>query len=325
MKTIRMLWWVALLGGGTLLCCAETAFSVQAVPQAITLEEYRSQIQDFRNRVAQLGNHPEDALALHDAMPDKITVSAAGEVFPVDLTDARRAVGEYVHASPGRREALQEELQARFVALDNGAAQFLGADHSHAARGMLQAILDRREFRSVSEPSLLEVWRDKVSNWLLRWLQRLWARVPKSERGSQLAVWILITIVACALAIWLKRIAGRRQPPLDRTPMPFAPSARDWRLWLEDARTAANAGQWRDAVHLAYWAGISHLEESGAWVPDRARTPREYLRLLSRASTVRAVLGDLTGQFESIWYGGRGAAAEDFQQTLRFLEQLGCR
>jgi hypothetical protein len=107
--------------------------------------------------------------------------------------------------------------------------------------------------------------------------------------------------------------------------MPFAPSARDWRLWLEDARTAANAGQWRDAVHLAYWAGISHLEESGAWVPDRARTPREYLRLLSRASTVRAVLGDLTGQFESIWYGGRGAAAEDFQQTLRFLEQLGCR
>ena len=60
-------------------------------------------------------------------------------------------------------------------------------------------------------------------------------------------------------------------------------------------------GEWRDAIHLAYWAGISFLERQGFWKPDRARTPREYLRLSLR-SEYRETLRALTQIFELAWY-----------------------
>jgi hypothetical protein len=177
----------------------------------------------------------------------------------------------------------------------------------------------------VRGPTLLEIWKEKIGNWILRMLGRLFRNVPTPETGYRIFVWVLITMAACALAIWLKRMAGRRQPEFTREPIPFAPSARHWRSWLADARQAAEQGNWRDAVHLAYWAAISHLEESGAWIPDRARTPREYLRLLAPGNLALPALTRLTRTFELIWYGNRPAGAGEFRQTLEYVEQLGCR
>jgi hypothetical protein len=102
-------------------------------------------------------------------------------------------------------------------------------------------------------------------------------------------------------------------------------SARGWRIWLAEARAAAQSGNWRDAVHLAYWAGISLLETQGAWRPDSARTPREYLRLIPEANPHRPTLSSLTRKFELVWYGGQPADEQVFAQTLEELEKLGCR
>jgi hypothetical protein len=268
-------------------------------------------------------DHVDDALSLHGSIPDSLRVSAGGQLFPVDFTSTKRALGEFVHATPPRRAELLAGLQAHFADMQTGAAEFAIADDSHAAREKLKDILDRREFRRASERSWWEAWRDKIAEWLLRQLQKL--RMPGGDAGNRILIWLLIAIISSLLAIWLRRLAMHRQPAVQYTPVPFAPSARNWRFWLEDARHAAGDDNWREAIHLAYWAAISHLEESGAWIPDRARTPREYLRLLAASSARRSVLGELTGQFESIWYGGRVAAEADFQHTLNFLEQLGCR
>ncbi len=78
-------------------------------------------------------------------------------------------------------------------------------------------------------------------------------------------------------------------------------------------------------IHLAYWAGISSLESGGAWKPNRARTPREYLRMVGTRSPHHRPLSALTRKFEVVWYGERVAAEADFQETLAQLEQLGCR
>jgi hypothetical protein len=94
---------------------------------------------------------------------------------------------------------------------------------------------------------------------------------------------------------------------------------------MAEARAAAAKGEWRDAIHLAYWAGISFLERQGHWKPDRARTPREYLRLLSSASEHRDTLTGLTRIFEVTWYAKRGANEAAFSQTLAALEKLGCQ
>ncbi|MGA2346756.1 MAG: DUF4129 domain-containing protein, partial [Candidatus Sulfotelmatobacter sp.] len=101
-------------------------------------------------------------------------------------------------------------------------------------------------------------------------------------------------------------------------------SAKEWAIWLSEARGAAAKGEWRDAIHLAYWAGISFLERQGTWKPDRARTPREYLRLLSSSSEHRETLTALTRIFELAWYANRGASERTFSQTLEELEKLGC-
>ena len=101
-------------------------------------------------------------------------------------------------------------------------------------------------------------------------------------------------------------------------PAAGAASARDWQLWLEDARRAAAAGLWREAIHFVYWASISRLESRRLWPADRARTPREYLALVAPDDARKAGLATLTGSFERIWYGGRAAGESDY----RSAEQL---
>ena len=99
------------------------------------------------------------------------------------------------------------------------------------------------------------------------------------------------------------------------------------------AREAAARKDFREAVHSAYWSGISRLEDTGVVPKDRTKTPREYLRLVAAASEhelaqrpiYRAPLEELTKRLERIWYANRGAGPEDFVETLKQLEAMGCQ
>jgi hypothetical protein len=93
-------------------------------------------------------------------------------------------------------------------------------------------------------------------------------------------------------------------------------------LWLEDARKAAAASQWREAIHFVYWAAISRLEARRLWPADRARTPREYLALVAAADPRRAGLAALTGSFERVWYGGRAADESDYRNAEQLARAL---
>jgi len=108
-------------------------------------------------------------------------------------------------------------------------------------------------------------------------------------------------------------------------PLSLSVSSKGWKVWMKEARLAAEGGNWRDAIHLGYWCGISFLEAQELWWPDTARTPREYLRLLPSASEQRETLGTLTRTFELVWYGTQEADANAFSETLAQLEKLGCQ
>ena len=98
------------------------------------------------------------------------------------------------------------------------------------------------------------------------------------------------------------------------------------------AREAAAQSNFREAVHSAYWAGITRLEDSGALPKDRSKTPREYLRLianpapheLAQRPVYREPMTELTKRLERTWYANRGAGPDDFKETLRQLEAMGC-
>ena len=199
-------------------------------------------------------------------------------------------------------------------------------DGSDNPRIILERILARKEFRDVKrpQPTIWEILQQKIAKFLTRLLGGFFASSVFSEI-SNVVIWILAGAAFVVLAVWiygtLKQFSRRELANLSRD-VPV--SARPWPEWLMRAHEAAAAGDWRDAVRLAYWGGISFLESNGLWPPDRARTPREYLCMLPSSSEHGETLAALTRKFETVWYGGAEAGPESFSESLNCLERMGC-
>jgi hypothetical protein len=160
--------------------------------------------------------------------------------------------------------------------------------------------------------------------WILRVLGRVFGASSAPTVGRVL-VWTLVAAAVVVVAFLVYRAIRQSARVENVVPRDIAISSKAWHIWLSEAQAAAEHGSWRDAVHLAYWAGISFLEQSGMWNPDKARTPREYLRLLSANSSQRSQLVALTRRLELTWYGNQPAGPDTFAETLTLLENLGCR
>jgi hypothetical protein len=196
-----------------------------------------------------------------------------------------------------------------------------------AERQTLASILAAKEYKLVTKTTL----RERVLNWLTKWIDRILdgligagAKVPWLARVLEI---LFIAGISLALVWMLIRIERRSRLRLtaDLEPGAHAPSVRGWQLWLADAHTMAGKGAWREAIHLLYWASISRLESNHVWPADRARTPREYLRLVQNADPRKQPLKILTRSFERIWYGGQPADSEDYGDAVRLAEELGVK
>ena len=189
-------------------------------------------------------------------------------------------------------------------------------DHAKE-HAIMREVLAGKEFRNLQEQTV----QDSVLERFARWLNRLFAGVGflkmRSAWIGRVIVWGFILGVCVVLVYSLIRLERRWRvrltPDEDRFPAPGAASARDWQLWMEDARRAAANGEWREAIHFLYWAAISRLESRRLWPADRARTPREYLLLLAQEDPRGSGLRQLTSTFERFWYGGREAAESDYK------------
>jgi len=196
-----------------------------------------------------------------------------------------------------------------------------------AARKTLSAILARREYQTVNKRSLRERFLDWLSNWINRILGQL-AGLGMRAPWIPLVLRIVFITGACLALVWLLiRIERRSRIRLiaDVAAIPGSPSSREWQLWLNDAREMAARGAWREAIHFLYWAVISRLESRRVWAPDRARTPREYLRMVHDDDARKEPLRVLTRSFERTWYGGRPAEPNDYESAVQVAEELGVK
>jgi hypothetical protein len=204
------------------------------------------------------------------------------------------------------------------------AAGTTSSDHA-AERATMAQVLAGRDFRDLEQLSVRDSMMEKVGNWLNHLLENVARLRARSAWVGRALVWGFILVVCVALVWALLQLERRwrvRLLPEQRTPAPESPSARNWQLWLEDARRAAAASMWREAIHFLYWAAISRLESRRLWPSDRARTPREYLGLLTQEDPRRARLAALTGSFELVWYGGRAAAESDYRRAEEITTAL---
>jgi len=231
--------------------------------------------------------------------------------------------------TPPTIAAQLEDAHLRLAADRDFATQAAGkaAPDYHAQHQALTGILaDKQYHAAVARPTILHRLLEKVSNWLDIAIAKLQQAGFRSRWVGLTAEIIFGILVSVALVWFLIRL--ERQGRLASTFLgpgvgSGAASARDWQLWLEDARNAAAQGAWRDAIHFLYWASISRLESNGLWPADRARTPREYLALLPQTSTQRPGLTTLTHSFERTWYAGRPAQESDFREAEQLAAQLG--
>jgi len=189
----------------------------------------------------------------------------------------------------------------------------------------MKQVLAGSEYSGLEEIDPKDSTLEKVGNWLNNALLSMMKASARAPWLGRLLVWGFIAAVCVALVWGLLQMQRRwriRLVPEGHNPAPGAASAISWQLWLEDARRAAAAGLWREAIHFLYWASISRLESKRLWPADRARTPREYLALVAPDDPRLPKLATLTRSFEHVWYGGRPAAESDYQRAEQIASAL---
>jgi len=260
--------------------------------------------------------------ALRNSLPGAWTVATAQGQYSISTEPLRKLL-----TRSSREQALdwvnhlKEELSA-----------FSQPGANSAPRGELDKILARPEFGAARPPTQWELLRQRIFAWLERLLLKIFGGIARYALGAQILFWVLVLLaVAIVAALVFRFFANRDRPASLPSNVPVNPG-RTWQEWIRDARDAAKRGNYREAVHSAYWAGIARLEDLGVLPKDRTKTPREYLRLITEPTpgqlappaTHREPLTDLTRRLERVWYANRGARPEDFTDSLRQLEALGC-
>jgi Domain of unknown function (DUF4129) len=248
--------------------------------------------------------------------------------------DRAAAPSPGIHLIPGAQapppsvDNLLAEAQARLQNDEKQAGSPAEPASNYASqRAALNAILSQRAYQGTTQASPVDRFRE----WLYNQLDKFLASLVRFGSRSRWIVWslrVLLVLGICVGLVWaIVRIERGSRIKLvpDIVPSPDSPSAREWQLWLADARAMAQKGQWRDAIHFVYWAAIARLESRRLWPADRARTPREYLRLMPGADPRTPTLTALTRSFERTWYGGRAAESGDFETALELAVSLGVK
>jgi hypothetical protein len=195
---------------------------------------------------------------------------------------------------------------------------------THAAeRNALTTILNRPEFRR-TDRSLTQRVLEAMAIWINRRLSLLVEYSAHRRWLALLLEWGLVSLACVGLGYWCVRQA-RRAGGLhakQQARVQDTPAMRDWERLRQDAEQAACQQRWREAVRSYYWATIARFESRGLWPADRARTPREYLRLVLPGDAKHDDLRRLTQCFESCWYGSDAATQPDCETARLLFDRL---
>jgi len=310
---MRALWSAILLGLLTPIFAAADA--------PLSLAQYIAVLDQLREAVLSTAGGPSTS-SLVESLPAEWRVAADGREFTLSSDGLRQGLIDYAkQRTPTNRDAITAQLD---LLLRNAHAMQSAKANFASDRRQLAEILSRREFRNVQGESWYNRWKRAAQRWFLQLLQKflLSSGFPAVSR---IAIWGLLALAIAVAGFWIIRTYRQTNIYTQFSGPPNIVSAEPWRDWQADAQAAAQEGRWHDAVRLLYWAGISFLEGQGLWCSDRARTPREYLRLLAAGDRHRDPLQQLTSSFEKVWYGNDVATAQTFVRASALLEQLGCR
>lgn len=91
---------------------------------AVTLTEFRRQLDDLETKLAPLAEHPERAAELGAAIPPQVTVKTSASQVTVNYRDLKNDLASLAKGDAARREALLPHIQAYLHALAAEAAEY---------------------------------------------------------------------------------------------------------------------------------------------------------------------------------------------------------
>jgi hypothetical protein len=296
-------------------------------------ESFVKELGRLKAGLGSAGKSTEALRAYRESLPQAWAVDAGGRHYDVssNLLVSRLAKAEKEPELRGKRIV---EARDYLDALAEEAASLSGQapPRTDSARAKLDAILSRSEYMRTRQRSWWEMLRDRISEILQAALDRIFRRVGGQASFGYALLWIGVCAAAILIGYWIFHRWFRTARSVEMALQSAAVPVRSWQEWIFAAREAAGRGDYRMAIHCAYWAGIARLQDLGALAPDRAKTPREYLRALTKAKLVvpetlatrQQALSLLTSRLEKIWYGYQIATEADFRDSLTQLETLGC-
>jgi hypothetical protein len=317
---------------------AGVARATDSSPQSSAGPIYDSQtfIKELNRLNAELETARSSTEALRsyrESLPQAWAVEAAGRRYdvPTDLLASRVAKAEKQPELRGEQIG-QARQYLEALAAETASLSGQPLPRTDSARAKLDAILARSEYARTRQESWWDRIRARMSEILLNALERILGRVGGQASLGYALLWIGICAAAILIAYWIFRRWFRTARGVEMALQDAAVPLRSWQEWVFAAREAAGRGDYRVAIHCAYWAGIARLQDLGALAPDRAKTPREFLRALAKfklippetLATRHQALSRLTSRLENIWYGYQSATEADFRDSLTQLETLGC-
>lgn len=276
---------------------------------------------------------PEGLRSYRQALPETWSVEAEGRRYEVP-SSALLSRLKKAEADPQVRR--QQINQARdyldALAAETASLSAQSSPPTDSARTRLDAILAQPEFKRGRKESWWDRLRARIDEAIYNVLARIFRRVGGQTELGTILLWLGICAAAVLIAYWIFRRWFRATRMEEMALQSSSAAARSWQEWVFAAREAASCGDYRVAIQCSYWAGIARLQDLGALPADRSRTPREFLRALTKSKPAVAeahssrykALSLLTSRLEKIWYGYQGATESDFRDSLSQLENLGC-
>lgn len=309
-----------------LLLMATACFPAQqavtsAVPQEYDLREYEAQL----DRCAEFTKNSSELLPLRSSLAPAWHVRAGNVSIEVSTEPITNGLRE-LEVRPQDSLKILRDLHLRLAAMRTAAAALEASEpreNPETARARLETILARKEFQGAKGPSAMELLQARINRWIVEKLARLFMRLHISAKTGNALAWGVIILAFLSLCYMVWRWLSGKPRIAENVPAAKAATS-DARHWVEEALAAADRGDFREAVHCAYWAAVAKLEDMNVLARDRARTPRESLRLLEQHPNEEKMLRGLTTHFELIWYGYRPVSPNDWSRVKEELEKMGC-
>jgi hypothetical protein len=310
-----------------LLCvsgrCAAGDEPAPAESVSLDLSAYENEL----TRIADGAKNAGQIMELRRSLPVTWIVSVKEQRIEVPTAAIREALWS-MEKDAKKSGALLQGLEARLRLMRDDAERMGAQGEDGAARAAADAklkdILARHEFNAAKGPTEVQLLQARIRRWILQTIIGFLDRLHISQATGNFIAWLVIGAATIVLFVVIyRRLKKTPERAEFRAETEFV--AGDSRRWLQEAMGAAERGDYREAMHCGYWAAVARLEDLRLLPQDRARTPRESLRLLDRNPKEQGFLRAITGRFELIWYGYHPATAEDWSLAKEQLEKMGCQ